>query len=212
MDCSAAPIQLFVGLKFICRVHGLTPHSSTGRCPFELIKEGPMPSMFPRLTTGSSQKSEHTVVRHSVDKLHSRKTFSEGEEVTVYDNRTKLSAAGKILEVLGKNTYLADCGKGPQHISGDLISKVPAVIDRVTGGSEPVQQEIVNDDNNLLQDNVAIDNDDNVSIASMSSIGSDLVTTTGDNFDGNVRRYRRTQLDFLGSAGDDLQRLRPRNR
>ena len=26
MNCSAAQIQLHVGLKFICRVHGLTPH------------------------------------------------------------------------------------------------------------------------------------------------------------------------------------------
>ena len=57
-----------------------------------------------------------------------------------------------------------------------------------------------------------MDNDDTESIVSMSSIGSDLVTTTGGNLDGNVRRYRRTQLDLLDSAGEDLQRLRPRNR
>ena len=221
MDCSAAPIQLFVGLKFICRVHGLTPHSSTGRCPYELIKEGPMPSMFPRLTTGASQRSERTAVRHSVDKLRSRKTFSEGEEVTVYDNRTKLSAAGKIVEVLGKNTYLVDCGKGPQHISGDLISRVPAVIGRVTGGGElGCQEQVIG--NGLLEDGLTQDelmdegliedNEDTESIVSMSSIGSDLVTTTGGNWNGNVRRHRRTQLDLLGSAGEDLQRLRPRNR
>ena len=47
MDCSAAPVQLHVGLKYICRVHGLTPHRSTGRCPYELIKDGPPISLFP---------------------------------------------------------------------------------------------------------------------------------------------------------------------
>ena len=62
MNCSPALVPLYVGLKSICRVHGLTPHSSTGRCPFELIKEGPMPSMFPKLTPSSSQCSESTVV------------------------------------------------------------------------------------------------------------------------------------------------------
>ena len=79
MNCSAAPVQLFVGLKYICRIHGVTPHSSTGRCPYELVKEGPLPSMFPRLTAGSSQstRSETTVIRHSVAKLRNKKTFSD---------------------------------------------------------------------------------------------------------------------------------------
>ena len=122
MNCSAKPLELFVGLKYICRIHGLTPHSSTGRCPYELIKEGPLPIMFPKLTAGTQQRSESTTIKHSVGRLHNRRTFSEGEEVVVYDNKSKLSAEGKILEVLGNNTYLADCGKGPQHILGDLIS------------------------------------------------------------------------------------------
>ena len=138
MNCSPALVPLYVGLKTICRVHGLTPHSSTGRCPFELIKEGPMPSMFPKLTSSSRQRSECTAVQHSVAKLRNRKTFAEDDEVTVYDNRTKLSTGGKILEVLGNNTYLVECGKGPQHISGDLISKVSAAIDRDIGGSNMV--------------------------------------------------------------------------
>ena len=47
MDCSSNPIQLHVGLKYICRVHGLTPHRSTGRCPYELVKDGPVVSLFP---------------------------------------------------------------------------------------------------------------------------------------------------------------------
>ena len=208
MDCSAAPVQLYVGLKYICRIHGLTPHSSTGRCPYELVKEGPLPSMFPRLTASSSQRRETTTVRHSVTKLRSKKTFSEGEEVTVYDNRSKLSATGKILEVLGNNTYLADCGKGPQHISGDLISKVSEAADREIGGSNEVQQEI---GDNLDVDHFFQD-DDNMSIASESSICSDFVAPPNNNLNVNVRRRRRTQLDHLGPADANLQRLRPRDR
>ena len=73
MNCSAAPIQLDVGLKFICRVHGLTPHRSTGRCPYELHREGPGASLFPLLTSsskhGCSRRSEQTAVSHSVGRL-----------------------------------------------------------------------------------------------------------------------------------------------
>ena len=210
MDCSAAPVQLYVGLKYICRIHGLTPHSSTGRCPYELVKEGPLPSMFPRLTASSSQRRETTAVRHSGTKLRSKKTFSEDEEVTVYDNRSKLSATGKILEVLGNNTYLADCGKGPQHISGDLISKVSEAANREIGGSNEVQQEI--GDDNLIVDRNVFQDDDTMSIASESSIGSDFVAPPNNdyNLNVNVRRRRRTQLDHLGPADANLQRLRPR--
>ena len=38
----------------------------------------------------------------------------------MYDLKTKLSSKGKITEVLGNNTYVADCGSGLQHISGDV--------------------------------------------------------------------------------------------
>ena len=205
MNCPATPVELYVGLKYICRIHGLTPHSSTGRCPYELVKEGPVPSMFPRLTQSNSQRRETTAVRHSVARLRSKKTFAEGDEVIVYDNRSRLSATGKILEVLGNNTYLADCGKGSQHISGDLISKVSEITDREIGGSSEVQQEVGDD-------SLEVDNDDSISIASESSIGSNFVASPNDSVNVNAHRKRRTQLDHLGPADANLQRLRPRNR
>ena len=40
-------LTLYVVLAYIGKVHGLTPHSSTDRCPFELIKKGNLPSLFP---------------------------------------------------------------------------------------------------------------------------------------------------------------------
>merc|ERR1711888_143131 len=110
MDCSSNPIQLHIGLKYICRVHGLTPHRSTGRCPYELVKDGPVMSLFPKLTSGSSGRSERTAVQYSVGRLEKKSTFAEGEEVIVNDLKSKLSSKGKIIEVLSNNTYLTDCG------------------------------------------------------------------------------------------------------
>ena len=138
MDCSAAPIPLHIGLKYICRVHGLTPHSSTGRCPYELIKEGPVVSLFPRLTDSPGRRREEAAVSHSVGKLTKKRIFAVGEKVIVYDLKTKLSSAGKITKVLGNNTYLADVGNGPQHISGDVISRL-AVSSGRSGSSDGSQ-------------------------------------------------------------------------
>ena len=146
MDVPGTPVELHVGLKYIGRVHGLTPHRSTGRCPYELIKESQLPSMFPRLTSGSEERSQSTAVRHSVARQRSKQTFAEGEKVVIYDNRFKISSAGKILEVLGNNTYLADCGKGPQHVSGDCISREPDVATRQVGEGQRVQPQHVRDD------------------------------------------------------------------
>ena len=163
-----------------------------------------MPSMFPKLTSSSRQRSECTAVQHSVAKLRNRKTFAEDDEVTVYDNRTKLSTAGKILEVLGRNTYLVECGKGPQHISGDLISKVSALVDRDIGSNNVTQQELEEDSDRTFEE------DDTISVT--SSIESDIFGVADNNVNRCTRRRRRTRLDILGAADGNLQRLRPRNR
>ena len=162
MNVSSTPTSLYVGLKYINRIHGLTPHASTGRCPYELVNQGPLPSMFPQLTAGKSQsvKSESTVVQHSVAKLRRRRQFSEGEDVIVYDNHTKVSSGGTIVEVLGNNTYLADTGSGPKHVSGDLISRVSETATRKIGGEDIVHQQLSQEDTV---------EDDNVSIVSESS-------------------------------------------
>ena len=123
MDTSARPIALHVGLQYVCRVHGLTPHSSTGRCPFELIREGPTASLFPQLTKSTQKAAELTAVRQSVSGSGKRVAFKEGDRVIVYDFKSKLSALGIIKEVLGSNTYMVDSGNGPRHVSGDALSR-----------------------------------------------------------------------------------------
>ena len=169
-------MSLHIGLKAICRVHGLTPHRSTGRCPFELHREGPGASLFPRLVPSDSQRSEQTVVNQSSGRLRKKTTFAEDEEVIVYDLKSKLSSTGKIIEVLGNNTYLADCGNGPQHISGDVISKVSDVSKRQIGvsqdGLEPNNQSVENENSD---EDMLVDQDvDIMSITTDSSSEQDV--------------------------------------
>ena len=91
MDISSKPVELYVALAYIGKVHGLTPHASTDRCPFELIKQGGLPSLFPTLTSDVQKQAELTTVRHSAAKLRKRRNFDEGDKVVVYDNHKKLS-------------------------------------------------------------------------------------------------------------------------
>ena len=77
MNVSARPVDLFLALAYIGKVHGLTPHSSTDRCPYELIKQGPVPSLFHKLTSGVTKMSELTTVRNSLSKMRKRKNFDE---------------------------------------------------------------------------------------------------------------------------------------
>ena len=104
-------------------MHGLTPHTSTSRCPYELIREGPPASLFPQLTRCTQKVSELTAARQSTGRPGKKAAFSEGDHVIVYDFKTKLSARGMVKKVLGNNTYTVDCGKGPQHVSGDALSQ-----------------------------------------------------------------------------------------
>ena len=144
-------------------------------------------------------------------KLEKKATFIENESVVIYDLRTKLSHKGKILEVLGSNTYLADYGKGPQHISGDVISKC-----NVSKRQIGINKDIV-EPNSQLIDNI---NDEDM-VVDQDEIISNCTDSTSDSNTTNmygrlpivyaprqqVRRYRREQ-DTLGPVIN--QRLRNR--
>ena len=97
-------IDLYTSLAFICKVHGLTPHSSTDRCPYELIKLGGLPVIFPGLVSDNNQKQELSLIRHCSTKLKDRKYFSEGEHVIVFDNFRGTSYEAVVSEILGNNT------------------------------------------------------------------------------------------------------------
>ena len=72
----------------------------------------------------------------------------------VYDLKSKLSARGKVVEVLGNNTYLVDCGKGPQHISGDVLSKVKLATPSVDPSGGDQMHTASNDASILEQEDV----------------------------------------------------------
>ena len=205
MDVSSKPIDLFVSLAYICKVHGLTPHSSTDRCPYELIKLGGLPSLFPSLRSDTTQKAELTVTRHCANKLKKRRSFEEGDLVTVYDNFTKISYDAVVSEVLGTNNYIVISDNGSKHVSGDCMSARAA---KPTADAPLAPATATTADN--IDENTVID-DDNLSV--ISDISEDFeMPNTQYNHNNNVinennNRRGRRELNNLGPV-QSLSRLR----
>ena len=209
MNVSSKPIELYVALAQICKVHGLTPHSSTDRCPFELIKLGNLPSLFPSLTSDTTQKSELTVTRHCANRLKKRKLFNEGDLVVVYDNFTKTNYDAVVSEIVGTNNYIVKSDNGDKHVSGDVMSPRPA--SSVTLPPPPPADATATVDN--IDNNSNID-DDNLSIFSDESEDFELPNANAqpnnhnvNNNNNNHNRRGWRELNQLGPC-QNLSRLR----
>ena len=60
-------------------------------------------------------------------------------QVCVSQERLKAFISGaRYLRIKGLEGNAEDCGKGQQHISGDIISKIPEVAQRPVGQSSDV--------------------------------------------------------------------------
>ena len=205
MNVSSKAIDLYVSLAQICKVHGLTPHSSTDRCPFELIKLGNLPSLFPKLTGGITEKSELTTTRHCANKLKRRKSFSEGDLVVVYDNFTKLSYDAIVSEVVGTNNYIVECDNGFKHVSGDNLSVRSSTPPKATAEAEaPATDEILESTSTFDDDNLSIFSDDSDEFHLPKNNNNNVNNNNNNN--QHPRRGNR-ELNNLGSV-QPLPRLR----
>ena len=110
--------------------------------------------------------------------------------------------------MLGNNTYLADCGNGPEHTSGDVISRISGIRKDSKNGSNPSRQqvEVENSDQDVL-----VDQDmDVVSVTSDSSSEQDIDVSDVIpviNVPRRARRYRH-RAEMLGPVLDQRLRIR----
>ena len=126
MGSSVQPLQLYVNLQLVLRVYRATPHSSTGRTPFELISSGPLPPRFPHLQLSSrinQDTQDSPVTKNGSQRAHK---FETGDRVLVYNTQTKTNTTGIVKEPKSMNSYIVIIDKCEKHISGDhmrLLSK-----------------------------------------------------------------------------------------
>ena len=200
MNIRSKPVELYVTLAYIGKVHGLTPHASTDRCPFELVKQGNLPSLFPTLTSDVQKQAEFRTVRHSAAKLRNNRNFDEGDKVVVYDNHKKLSYPAVVSEILGTNNYLVNSDNGPKNVSGDVLLQVSETATAVPAA----------DIDKNHPEAVTVE-DDNVSVSSdISEDLDDLYAPHIVGGDNNVQRHRHGQREIvnLGSVPQNLSGLR----
>ena len=198
MNASAEPWRLHMSLQYINKVHGLTPHSSTDRCPFELIKTAQLPSLFPKLTSDVSKNLELTVTKDCAAKLRNRREFNEGDKVVVYDNHRKLSYPAVVSDILGRNNYLVNSDNGSKHVSGDMMSSIPQV------GEKTAADGI---DRNIIEDEVL---DDNVSVISDMSDDFDDMPPANMNVENNNNLQNLNNVPNQNRRGQrELRNLGP---
>ena len=118
----------------------------------------------------------------------------------MYDFKTKLSALGVVKRVLGSNTYSVDCGRGPQHVSGDALSRSRLDSEDFTGEPRLTAQD-------LVQEMVQQDSDDTGADVDSSSDDDDYAQDVVPA--AVVRRRRRVRQQDLGPICPT--RLRRRN-
>ena len=111
MGVSGSPVDLCIALAYVGRVHGLTPHASTNRSPYEMMKKSAVPSLFQNLCPQQTTQAELTTIKSCAEKIKNRRAFQEDDEVNVYDSHRKLTYKGKILEVMGRNDFLVETKK-----------------------------------------------------------------------------------------------------
>ena len=215
MNVSSKPTDIALALAYIGKVYGLTPHSSTDRCPYELIKQGPLPSLFPRLTNNVSNTAELTVTRQCTGNLRKRKCFEEGENVVIYDNHTKLSYPAVVAEVLGTNNYLVYSENGCKHVSGDLMSHAtavaaPAAEPRAAARASPAVDRYDDDTSSLVDDSESVysDRSDDFEIATPPNAYINLRNNGNVVNNRNPNRPGQRELRALGPARMLPDRLR----
>ena len=128
MGVSGSPLDLSIALAYVGRVHGLTPHASTDRSPYEMMRKGAVPSLFQNLCPQQTTKAELSTTNSCARKIRKPHPFQEGDDVNVFDNDTEVSYKGKITEVMGRNNYLVESEQGTKHVSGDVMTKISDIV------------------------------------------------------------------------------------
>ena len=145
---------------------------------------------------------DSTAVRQSIRWPGRKSTYSEGDQVVVFDFKTKLSARGVVKAVLGNNTYEVDCGKGPRHVSGDALSASGVEVD---GGQQLTAD---HSDEQLSQDSTQDLSQDSEhdTVADSSSDEDDYIQDIVPA--ARPRRRRRVRQEYLGPVCPNRLRQR----
>ena len=112
MESSTYLPMLQVDITNILLQYRMTPNTSTGRTPFELMKQNevrtPLSLLHPSIQRGNEMKQQLRVSSRDNGSPTSLRTFLPGDEVLIHNKLSKTNEMGKIVKIAGNNTYTVE--------------------------------------------------------------------------------------------------------
>ena len=196
MDISSSLPLLQEAVTKILFQYRATPHTSTGRTPFELMESNKVQTTlsFVRPSMQRRNESRHQQKVCNRDGVISTtlRTFNVEENVLVFNTLTKTNDIGKVIEIAGNNCYRVVINGKSRLVSADVMSK----------------SAVQNDDSDLESVSISDSESVNEMEANMDSLSDRSISDSEDNYVTNVvcprninatpqRRHRRTQVQIL---------------
>ena len=127
MSVSSSTSLLQDAVTDILFQYRMTPNTSTGRTPFELMKKNdvqtPLSLLHPSIQRNNEARQQLKVSNRDNASASALRTFVIGEKVLVYNTLTKTNDIGEVVEKRGNNSYFVRIGERNRLVSVDHITK-----------------------------------------------------------------------------------------
>ena len=216
MDTSSSLPLLQEAVTSILFQYRSTPHTSTGRTPFELMESNKVRTtlslVLPSMQRRNESRQQQKVGNRDTAISSTLRIFSTGETVLVYNTLTKNNDIGKVNKKMGNNTYEVMLNGKIKLVSADVMSKTQLICDEPISENNISETESVSDMDSNMDCNMDTDRDFLVENPD-SNVESE---SENDMPDGNVyvipqRRQRKTEIEKLHdslSTGPSASRTR----
>ena len=193
METSASLPLLQEAVTSILFQYRSTPHTSTGRTPFELMESNKVRTtlslVLPSMQRRNESRQQQKITNRDSSTSSTLRVFNIGETVLVYNTLTKSNDIGKVTKKVGNNCYDVMINGRVKLISADVMSKTALKCD------ESISDIVSVSDSESVSDNM----DSNMDSKMDSNM--DFLSTESEN-DMNVyvipqRRKRKTEIEKL---------------
>ena len=196
MDTSSSLPLLQEAVTSILFQYRSTPHTSTGRTPFELMESNKVRTtlslVLPSMERRNEVRHQQKITRDS-SVTSTLRIFNIGETVLVYNTISKTNDIEKVTKKVGKNCYEVMINGKTKLISADVMSKTALESD------EPISDVICVSDSESVSDIMDSHMDSNMDFISN---GSEFDMESENDRNKNVyvipqRRKRKTEVERL---------------
>ena len=214
MDTSSSLPLLQEAVTSILFQYRSTPHTSTGRTPFELMESNKarttLSLVLPSMQRRNESRQQQKIRNRDCVVSSSLRIFENGETVLVFNTLTKKNDIGKVHKKVGSNVYDVMINGRIKLVSADVMSKTVLKCD------EPISDIVSVSDSESVSDIMDSHMDSNRDVLPDGSESDNEYESEDDTRADNVyvipqRRQRRNEVQQLHdslSTGPIVSRTR----